>query len=735
MRLKLRTKIVGGLLCIFSLALVLGLFSMLRITQIRNLSGDLDVLTVANDSIVSVVEAHQQWRFLVVSAVTYNEPFRGSIDPDVCAYGTWRGGENASAVNDNELARLMSEVDQAHRFMHVEAGRVFSLRDEGKTDEALALLRNDVLPAAETSIANIQALSGRFHEIKEDKSHELVTYESATLVIIAVMLVIELFIFLFLSVAITKSILSPINALVSVADNVSKGYLNVNIDMSSQDELGKLARSFSDMINVINQLIFKLQDISQTINKDGDIDARMNTSDFSGSYKDVAESVNGLIEGLISDSVAMFTSINELGDGNFNFEMPIMPGKKKVLNDTVNSFKDTLQRINNDVNVLISAAIDGKLSTRIDTSVYKGDWASLMSVLNELLEAIIAPIQEASDVLKYVSEGNFDHNIKGNYKGDFLTIKEAVNSTVTNVESYIDEISTVLDALAANNLDQEIKREYVGKFSNIKTSLLHIISQLNRVITDISVSASQVSDGSRSISDSSIKLAEGASEQASSVEELNATVTVINDSTTRNAENAKEAEAFSNHTMVSASKGDEDMKNMLAAMDGIKESSDKITKIIKVIEDIAFQTNLLALNAAVEAARAGEHGKGFAVVAEEVRTLAGRSQVAARETAELIEESGNRVSEGTGIAVQTAEALRTIVEDIEKVATIITGIAVASEEQTQAVRHVTEGLAQITTVVQNNSATSEESAAASEQLSSQAELLHNLVSVFKLKRI
>jgi len=230
-----------------------------------------------------------------------------------------------------------------------------------------------------------------------------------------------------------------------------------------------------------------------------------------------------------------------------------------------------------------------------------------------------------------------------------------------------------------------------------------------------------------------MKLASGASEQAASVEELNGTVLTINESTARNADSAKDAENFSNHTMVSASKGDDDMKDMLAAMDGIKESSGKITKIIKVIEDIAFQTNLLALNAAVEAARAGEHGKGFAVVAEEVRTLAGRSQVAARETSELIEESSNRVADGTEIAVKTAEALRAIIGDVTKVAEIITGITQSSIEQTGAVGQVTEGLAQITSVVQDNSATSEESAAAAQELSSQADILHNLVAVFKLK--
>jgi len=266
------------------------------------------------------------------------------------------------------------------------------------------------------------------------------------------------------------------------------------------------------------------------------------------------------------------------------------------------------------------------------------------------------------------------------------------------------------------------------------TNLENTIEKLNELLLNISTAADQVSAGAKSISENSMALAHGTSEQASSIEELNATIATISESTLRNAESAKTAEKLSDHSKGSATKGDEDMKNMLASMEGIKESSEKITKIIKVIDDIAFQTNLLALNAAVEAARAGEHGKGFAVVAEEVRSLAGRSQTAAGETAELIEESINRVSEGTNIAGETAEALRDIVDDVSKVADIITDIAASSGEQASAIGQVTEGLSQITDVVQSNSATSEESAAASEQLSSQAETLNNLVIEFKMNK-
>jgi len=236
------------------------------------------------------------------------------------------------------------------------------------------------------------------------------------------------------------------------------------------------------------------------------------------------------------------------------------------------------------------------------------------------------------------------------------------------------------------------------------------------------------------ISESSMSLATGATEQASSVEELNATIQTINENTLKNADNAKEANKLSGDLKIYAVKGNEDMDHMLESMNSIKDSSNRISKIIKVIEDIAFQTNLLALNAAVEAARAGAHGKGFSVVADEVRSLAGKTSVSAKETAELIEEAISRVNDGTNVANQTDEALKSIVSETSKVADIITSISKASDEQALAIGQVMVGINQITDVVQNNSASAEESASASQELANQSDVLRGMISVFKLKK-
>jgi len=228
-------------------------------------------------------------------------------------------------------------------------------------------------------------------------------------------------------------------------------------------------------------------------------------------------------------------------------------------------------------------------------------------------------------------------------------------------------------------------------------------------------------------------LSQGATEQASSIEELTASIEEIAAQTNQNAHSAEQVNQLTQGAMTNAVQGNSQMKDMLQAMEQINDSSGSISKIIKVIDEIAFQTNILALNAAVEAARAGQHGKGFAVVAEEVRNLAARSANAAKETTVMIESSIKKVESGTKIAGDTASALEKIVGDISKVATIMTEITSASTEQAAGITQINQGVMQLSQVVQTNSATAEESASASEELAGQANLMREHVERFKVR--
>jgi methyl-accepting chemotaxis protein len=315
----------------------------------------------------------------------------------------------------------------------------------------------------------------------------------------------------------------------------------------------------------------------------------------------------------------------------------------------------------------------------------------------------------------------------------YTRISESLHSTVDTIKDYIGEISEVLDEISKGDLTVKIDTEYKGDFTELKNSINSIIESQNNTFTEINMAAEQVASGTRQVSEGSQAISQGATEQASSIEELTASVTHIADQTKQNAVNANKANELANAAKNDAVAGNEQMKNMQKAMLDINESSANISKIIKVIDDIAFQTNILALNAAVEAARAGAHGKGFAVVAEEVRNLAARSADAAKETTALIEGSIQKAEAGTKIADGTASALANIVSGVEKAVELMGEIAVASNDQATGIAQVNKGIEQMSQVVQTNSATSEQAAAAAEELSGQAELLQNMVRKFRLK--
>jgi methyl-accepting chemotaxis protein len=410
--------------------------------------------------------------------------------------------------------------------------------------------------------------------------------------------------------------------------------------------------------------------------------------------------------------------------------------QKDEIGQLFTSFRGILKAIKElvaDANMLTEAAVHGQLSTRADASKHQGDYRRIVEGVNHTLDAVIQPVNEATAVLQEMSKGNLNVNVTGDYQGDHAVIKDALNDTINTLKGYIDEISFTLSEVSKGDLLVEITTEYRGDFVALKDSINTIIGSLNNVLREINTAAEQVAAGSRQVSDGNQEISQGATEQASSIEELSASITQIAEQIKQSASNTGTATEIASKAKAAAYEGNDKMKNMLQSMQEINESSANISKIIKVIDDIAFQTNILALNAAVEAARAGAHGKGFAVVAEEVRNLAARSANAANETTALIEGSIKKVEAGTQIANETAGALSSIVEGSEKSLELLNSISAASGEQAAAITQINKGIEQLSQVVQTNSATAEEGAAASEELSSQAELLKSMIGNFKLK--
>lgn len=439
--------------------------------------------------------------------------------------------------------------------------------------------------------------------------------------------------------------------------------------------------------NIINSFFVETKKILDDC-KLGQLSSRGDTKSIHFEFWPILDGVNQMLDTILTPIEKSSLILKKVSQGNINEKVTdVYHGDHNKIKDSVNQLVDVIQQLISELNQLTDHAKQGALNYRGNAQKFDGAFKNIIDNINELINVIVAPLQESTQVMEQMSHGNLTQKVVGQYKGEFELLKNSLNKSINNT---------------------------------------------NVLLTEVKEITSKVNDGFYLIDSSSQALSQGVTEQASAIEEITSSMNEIGGQARQNAENAKSAQELTIQTQKSADSGGLQMNQMVDSMDTISKSQESISKIIKVIDEIAFQTNLLALNAAVEAARAGKYGKGFAVVAEEVRNLAKRSATAAKETTQLIEDSNKKVVDGNHIAKETADSFREIIDGISKVKDLINDISMASDDQARAVAQIIQAISQVDQVTQKNAASSEETASTSKELSSSANELGKIVNKFRI---
>jgi len=485
------------------------------------------------------------------------------------------------------------------------------------------------------------------------------------------------------------AIIGPLNVSARYVDQISKGEIPARITDTYNGDFNTIKSNLNQCIDAVNLMVADAGMLVKA-SVEGKLATRADASKHRGDYRKVVQGVNDALDAVIGPLNVTAKYVDSISKGeippkitdNYN-------GDFNTIKSNLNQCIDAVNLMVTDAVILVKASVEGKLATRADASKHHGDYRKIVQGVNDMLDAVLEPINEAAQVLEKLSQRDLRVRVKGNYQGDHAKIKESLNAT--------------------------------GE-------------ALHDALLRVAVAVDQVSSASGQIASSSQSVADGASQQASALEETSSSLESMSAMTKRSADNAQQANGLAQTAKGAATEGALAMEQMGGAMTKIRASAEGTSQIIKDINEIAFQTNLLALNAAVEAARAGEAGRGFAVVAEEVRSLALRSKEAAMKTEVLIKESVRQAEEGEVTARGVSTKLGEIVTGVTKVTDIVAEISASAKEQAGGIDQVNRAVTEMNKVTQQNAANSEESSSAAAELSSQSEELAAMIGAFQLAR-
>jgi len=541
-----------------------------------------------------------------------------------------------------------------------------------------------------------------------------------------------------------------INILKEIEDNLAKGLADKAVDLKSTaltsliitlflvvaGALGSIAFSMFISRNLQKQIGGEPEEIEAIANRiaEGSLEIENQGGDVTGVYASIT-SMQQKLSSIIEKEIQGIVEAARQGDLSKRVEIANKSGFYKTLAEGINDLVDSNEAIVDDTVRVFSSLAEGDLSQLI-TRDYSGSFDRLKTDANATI-----------DKLKQVIEGDIQAMSNATLKGDlskridlsdkqgfFRDMSAGINHLVESVNNIFDDVSKTMNSMSQGDLTKTIDNKYLGQFDELKGDINKTLEHLNTVVANLNESSDIVSSTSKEISDGNNSLSSRTESQASALEQTAASMEELTSTVQNNASNTAQANQLANSAKTTAENGGKVMQEASQAMEAINQSSQKMAEIIGVIDEIAFQTNLLALNASVEAARAGEQGRGFAVVATEVRNLAGRSAIAAKEIKDLIDDSVTKVETGVNLVDQSTGTQSEIVKSITLVEDIMAEISSASTEQSQGIEQVNAAVNSMDTVTQQNAALAEQTSAAAISLTERAEEMNKMMDFFTLKR-
>jgi methyl-accepting chemotaxis protein len=517
------------------------------------------------------------------------------------------------------------------------------------------------------------------------------------------------------------AVIGPLNVAADYVDRIAKGAIPPKITDPYNGDFNILKNNLNLAIDNVNALVADAGLLSKAA-VEGKLATRADATKHQGDYRKIVEGVNQTLDAVIGPLNVAADYVEKISKGAIPPKITdTYNGDFNVIKNNLNLAIDNVNALVADAGMLAKAAVELKLDTRADATKHQGDYRKIVQGVNDTLDAVIGPLQALMADAERLSQAVIDGELEARadesqHRGQFKTVIHGMNQIMEAVNTPVDDIKRAMAQVETGDLTTAIQRDYHGAFGELKDAINNTVQRLQGIITEVRSAGDALSSASDEVSATAQSMSQGATEQAASVEETTASVEEMSASISQNTENAKVTDGIAAKAAKDAADGGEAVTRTVDAM---KQISNKIS----IIDDIAYQTNLLAVNAAIEAARAGDQGKGFAAVAAEVRKLAERSQVAAKEIGEL---AGGSVD----LAERAGKLLDEIVPSIKKTADLVQEITAASEEQSSGAAQINNAMNQISQATQQNASASEELAATSEEMSQHAQKLQQLMDFF-----